>query len=79
MSFECDPCHTLATGHSIHQAHPFRIGESYGRCETCHEQGVCIDCRCEGDWTGAAKKRDAITRGERRDDLVALRDELLRD
>ena len=53
MSFECEPCHKIATtrDHSVH------LQFSVGPCETCGQVAVCAHCNCHGNWVKARKLR----------------------
>lgn len=54
MSFECDPCHVIATGKPGSLVH---FSGSYGRCETCKRTASCADCQCHGEWAKARAER----------------------
>lgn len=62
MSFECDPCHTIATGKSGFDVH-FRP-MSRGRCETCGFTADCFECQCPGDWAKARHAANPPTEGK---------------
>lgn len=51
MSFECDTCHTVATGKSGANVHYAPV--SYGPCESCRRTSDTYDCSCFGDWPAA--------------------------
>ena len=57
VSFECDPCHEIATGEVGSARH---FSGSYGRCETCGRTAACTDCQCPGEWK---KAREAAAPG----------------
>ena len=50
MSWECDDCHTIATGKPGSDVH---FSGSRGRCETCGRVRDCSDCQCGGEWAKA--------------------------
>lgn len=54
MSFECNTCHTVATGKTHEER--FHFFQSYGRCETCGKTASCADCHCSGDWGKAYRQ-----------------------
>lgn len=58
MSFECDPCHVIATGRT--HAETFHLSGSRGPCETCGIVSNCADCHCSGDWAKARAERRPV-------------------
>jgi hypothetical protein len=59
MSFECGPCHIIATGKTLSESMHF--GRSWGPCETCGVTGECTSgCQCHGEW-GEARAQRRIT------------------
>lgn len=63
MSFECSPCHLIATGNDGYRIHA--APASRGKCETCTRVQDCFDCRCDGLWGKAREERLAAAERER--------------